>query len=320
MKLIDELITKMMDLKSPIVVGLDPVVERIPDEYFIPYKDENDEFKKIGAILFDFNKDIIDSIYDLVPAVKPQIAFYEMYGYQGVRAFEETVKYAKQKGLIVIEDGKRNDIGNTALAYANGHLGKVKISDSKTETESFNVDFLTVSPYLGRESLEPFIDVCIEHDKGIFILVKTSNQGNEQIQNVINDEGNTISEVIAKYVASFAEATKGKTGYSAIGAVVGATYPEEAKKLRNIMKSNLFLVPGYGTQGGDAKSIMPCFNEDGLGAIVNASRSIIFGYEEVSDKKLCTKNNYKEFVRISTKEMQNEIYTTLKNQYPNMNY
>ncbi len=240
---------------------MDPVINRIPEIYFKDAKGEN-ELEIISNAILASNKDILDSICDLVPMVKPQIAFYEMLRHYGIKAFEETVAYAKSKGLVVIEDGKRNDIGNTATAYTQGHLGVFKGKNNLLK--GFDVDFLTVSPYLGPESLDPFVNVCKEFDKGIFILVKKSNPGNSIIQDVISKNGLTISENIATYVNDKAQVNKGESGYSAIGAVVGATYPEDAKKLREIMPNSLFLVPGYGAQGGKSEDILPCFNEDGL--------------------------------------------------------
>jgi orotidine-5'-phosphate decarboxylase len=316
---IDKLMADIIKLKSPIVVGLDPVINRIPKVYFDAHANEVDDFKKISKVIIDFNRDIIDSVAEIVPAVKPQMAFYEMYGSQGIIAFEETIRYAKKKGLLVIEDGKRNDIGNTALAYAQGHLGKVQI-DGQREKKNFDVDFLTVSSYLGKESIEPFIEVCKQYDKGIFVLVKTSNLGNEEIQNVVDKNGDTVSEMLAKYLHESAEDFYGTYGYSSIGAVIGATYPSEAEKLRKIMKRNLFLVPGYGTQGGSAKSIVKCFNEDGLGALINASRSINYAFEAIYNVENCSKEAYRDTVRQATLTMKEEIYHELKKEYKQMSY
>ncbi|MCH1939468.1 orotidine-5'-phosphate decarboxylase [Holdemania massiliensis] len=316
-KMIDRLIDDIQAKKSPIVVGLDPVISRIPEVYFRNAQGEN-ELEIISNAIVSSNKDILDSISDLVPMVKPQIAFYEMLKHYGIQAFEETVEYAKAKGLIVIEDGKRNDIGNTAMAYAQGHLGEFKGINCKLK--GFDVDFLTISPYLGPESLDPFINVCEEYDKGVFILVKTSNPGNSIIQDVVTKEGHTISETIAAYVQHKSMANRGDYGYSAIGAVVGATYPEDAKKLRKLMPNSLFLVPGYGAQGGSAEDIVACFNDDGLGAVISSSRGILYGYEKWIDAGSCTTSKYKEYVRKLTIEMQKEIYTSLKAHCKNMRY
>lgn len=308
--LADVLNEKILKMKSPIVVGLDPVLKEIPNCYQEKYSEEKDRFKAIGDILFDFNKDIIDAICDMVPAVKPQIAFYEMYGSQGLLAFERTVKYAKSKGLVVIGDGKRNDIGNTATAYAKGHLGKVDVGNSKEE-ESINVDFLTVSPYLGADTLDPFVKECIQSNKGIFILVKTSNPLSGYIQDIANEDGIKVYEMIAKYVAEQAEKLVGEGGYSPIGAVVGATYPEQAVELRKIMPKSIFLVPGYGAQGATAKDICNCFNKDGLGAIVNSSRGIIFAYKNKYTKEECTKEQHIKTVKEATESMRISIIEVL---------
>ena len=270
-------------------------------------------------MIYNYNKDIIDSICDIAPAVKPQMAFYEKYGSQGVIAFERTVMYAKAKGLIVVEDAKRNDIGNTAQAYADGHLGKVEMLDGSF-ISSFDVDFLTVSPYLGSESLMPFMNECVINGKGIFVLVKTSNPSSGEIQDVVSSNGKSISENIADNIFSNAKKCIGEKGYSSIGAVVGATYPEDAIKLRKIMPSSIFLVPGYGAQGACIKDIMPCFNPDGLGAIVNSSRGILYSYLSNGFDVYCSKQEYLSSVVNETLKMQKEIYSELKTIFPNIVY
>jgi len=313
--LADRLAEKIIACKAPIVVGLDPVIEKIPAAYFAPYDNSIDG---TAAAVLDFNRDVIDAVCDMVPCVKPQIAFFELLGSAGVRAFEQTVRYAKEKGLLVIEDGKRNDIGNTADAYANGHLGRVRLKNTVTESP-LAVDFLTVSPFLGEESLQPFIRVCKEENKGIFILVRTSNNGNRLVQDAKGANGATVSELLAHYVEENARASRGGSGYSAIGAVVGATYPREAAALRNIMKSAFFLVPGYGTQGGTANDILPCFNGDGLGAIVNSSRGILYACLPKLGEN-CSKENYRNAVRNAAIEMRQKIYGALRETYSKMVY
>lgn len=314
--IVDQLNEKIISKKSPVVVGLDPVLSEIPRCYKEEYLKCDNAFEAIGNVLFDFNKDIINTVCALVPAVKPQTAFYEMYGSYGIAAFEKTVKYAKAKGLIVIEDGKRNDIGNTAKAYAGGHLGKVEIFNEKF-VPSFDVDFLTVSPYLGSESLEPFIDTCISCNKGIFILVKTSNISSAEIQDLTDKDGVTISQKIAKYIAKVSDGLYGESGYSPVGAVVGATYPQQAEELRQIMPSSIFLVPGYGAQGATANDILPCFNPDGLGAIVNSSRNILYSYKKNFDNSTCTKTEYTDSVKIATETMNDDILIALKSRLRN---
>ncbi len=309
--IIDRLNKKIIEMKSPIVVGLDPVISEIPECYKMKLKKSENKFKEIANIIIEFNKDIIDSVCEDVAVVKPQMAFYELYGEEGIRAFKETVKYAKSKGLFVIEDAKRNDIGNTAKAYAKGHLGKVDIGNGE-EIASYDVDFLTVSPYLGFNSIEPFIEECKKNDKGIFILVKTSNQSSADIQDKIDSEGKTIYQNIAQYAKIKSDECIGETGYSQIGAVVGATFPAEALKLREIMNNNIFLVPGYGAQGASAKDITNCFNKDGLGALVSASRSIIYAYKKELAPNLCTREKYKQCVKEATTRMKEDIKEALK--------
>lgn len=318
-KSIDLLIESIINLKSPIVVGLDPVLKHIPQCYKLEYLNRQDKFAATGELLYEYNRDIIDNISDIVPAVKPQMAFYEMYGSYGILAFEKTIEYAKSKGLIVIEDGKRNDIGNTADAYAKAHLGKVLTLDNE-EIESFNVDFLTVSPYLGSDSITPFINEAITNNKGLFVLVKTSNHSGREIQDFSNSNGTKLYEEISKYLDNNSELLIGKYGYSALGAVVGATYPDEAKLIRNLMPKNIFLVPGYGAQGGSAKDIVNCFNEDGLGAIVNSSRGILYSYEETYDNSSISKQDYLQCVRNSVLKMKSDIVSELRNHKSKMMY
>lgn len=318
MNIVDKLIEKTIKTKNPTVVGLDPDISKIP----ACYKENSDNTNPLVAVtdvIYKFNCDIIDAVAELVPAVKPQMAFYEKYGSYGVAAFEKTVAYAKSKGLVVIEDAKRNDIGNTAKAYADGHLGVVETLEG-SYTSAFDVDFLTVTPFLGCESLNPFVDVCKQNNKGIFILVKTSNTSSGEIQDVITKDGISISQSLAKYVAKQSEAVDGKYGYSSIGAVVGATYPEEAVTLRKIMPKSYFLVPGYGVQGGGAKDILPCFNSDGLGAIINSSRGILYTHMSDETRNTCTKEEYLYSVKNAVIKMQEDIYGTLKMNYPKMIY
>lgn len=319
MNIIDNLIQETIRKKNPTVVGLDPDFKKIPKCYKELIESNGDEREQVSNIIYQFNRDIIDTVHTLVPAVKPQIAFYEKYGAPGILAFEKTVQYAHSKNLIVIEDGKRNDIGNTALAYAQAHLGVVEVLSGKS-VPSIDVDFLTVTPFLGSDSIKPFIDICINNNKGIFILVKTSNFGSGEIQDIQDNSGNTVSQLLAKNVSSYAKMFTGKTGYSSIGAVVGATYPEEAKILRKIMPISYFLVPGYGAQGGNASDILPCFNEDGLGAIVNSSRGLLYSHMSETVLNTCTKKEYLESVFNATKAMQQEIYNMLKSNCSKMSY
>lgn len=320
MLFIDKLIERIIELKAPIVVGLDPILDMIPNVYKTGYDNENDCFKTPGSVIFDFNKDIIDAIANYVPAVKPQIAYYEAYGIDGLIAFQKTVQYAKEKGLIVIEDAKRNDIGSSAQAYANGHLGHSISVDGKQEIALFNVDCMTVNPYLGSDGVEPFIDVCDSHNKGIFVLVKTSNSSSGDFQDKMYNDGTTLYETVAEYVSGVAEKRKGKFNYSSIGAVVGATYPKQSTKLRRIMKSSYFLVPGYGKQGGDAKDVLPCFDVNGLGALVNSSRGILYSYLDKYDISTVSRQQLCEEVILSVQVMRDDIVGCLRENYTDMYY
>ena len=318
MNVVDKLIENTIRTKNPSVIGLDPDIGKIPMCYKVNAKGNN-PFEAVANVIYEINRDVIDTVADLVPAVKPQMAFYEKYGSYGVSAFEKTVAYAKSKGLVVVEDAKRNDIGNTAQAYADGHLGCVELLDG-SRTPSIDADFLTVTPFLGSESLHPFIEVCKKNSKGIFVLVKTSNTSSGEIQDVVASDGMTISQRIAKYVSEQADTFAGEHGYSSIGAVVGATYPEEAVLLRKLMPKNYFLVPGYGAQGGGAKDILPCFNKDGLGAIVNSSRGILYTHMTNEERVHCTRQKYLLSVRMATVQMQKDIYSMLQHEYPKMVY
>jgi len=273
---IDHLIEGIKEKKSPIVVGLDPYLELIPksiqDKY---YREFGDTLEAVKNIILEFNKEIIDNIHDIVPAVKPQIAFYEQYGIEGLEAYIETCRYAKEKGLIIIGDIKRGDIGSTSRAYSTAHIGKTKVNNNSIP--SFTVDSITINPYLGDDCIKEFIKDVKEYNKGIFILVKTSNPTSSQLQDLMVED-KRVYEIVAHMVEGWCNEAIGRYGYSSIGAVVGANYPEEAVKLREIIKKSYFLIPGYGAQGGTAKDVIHGFNEDGLGAIVNSSRGILYAY------------------------------------------
>ena len=318
MNVADTLIENTIRTRNPSVIGLDPDIGKIPACYKLPSQ-SNNPLESAANAIYAFNRDVMDTVADLIPAVKPQMAFYEKYGSYGVAAFEKTVAYAKTKGLVVIEDAKRNDIGNTAQAYADGHLGRVELPDG-SYAPSFDVDFLTVTPFLGSESLHPFIDVCKKNGKGIFVLIKTSNTNSGEIQDVIASDGRTISQHIAEYVSAQADACTGSYGYSSIGAVVGATYPEQAVSLRSLMPKSYFLVPGYGAQGGGAKDILPCFHKNGLGAIVNSSRGILYTHMTDRERAQCTRQEYLLSVRIAAQKMQQDIYSVLKNEFREIVY
>lgn len=275
----EQLISKIKKMQNPTVVGLDPKLSYIPsyilDDAFKAYGKKPDA---VAEALTKFNFGLIDALCDIVPAVKPQMAYYEMYGLAGLIALKKTIDYAKEKGMYVILDGKRNDIGSTAESYAEAYLGCSKI-DEETSYHDFDADALTVNAYLGTDGVMPFVKKCKENDKGIFVLVKTSNPSSGELQDLVAD-GKHIYEHMAELVNKWGEQTVGESGYSAVGAVVGATYPEQAEKLRKLMPKTYFLVPGYGAQGGTAEDVAKSFNSDGLGAIVNSSRGIMCAYQK----------------------------------------
>lgn len=265
---------------TPICVGLDPRLDQIPSCITDPITKEYGYTPEAASkCILEFNRGIIDAVHDLVPIVKPQIAFYEQFGFYGYLAFEETCRYAKEKGLLVLADIKRSDIGSTAKAYANYFLGEVDLFGAPQKF--LDIDAVTLNPYMGYDSIKPFTDLCKKHGKGAFILVKTSNPSGGDIQDRGVEGDNKLFEMVAQLVDTWGADEIGETGYSIIGAVVGATYPSEAAKLRELMPESIFLVPGYGAQGGGAHDVAPCFNSDGTGAIVNSSRGIIFAYEKV---------------------------------------
>ena len=275
--MINKLVSKIKKLNAPIVVGLDPMLNYVP-EYIKKkaFDGYGETLEGSAEAIWQFNKGIIDATYDLIPAVKPQIAMYEQFGIEGLKAFKKTVDYAKSKDLVVIGDIKRGDIGSTSAAYAVGHVGTVKVGNQVLTP--FDEDFVTVNPYLGSDGVTPFIDVCKESKKGIFVLVKTSNPSSGEFQDRLVDE-RPLYELVGEQVAKWGELHMGED-YSYVGAVVGATYPKMGEILRKIMPKTYILVPGYGAQGGKAKDLAPYFNEDGLGAIVNSSRGIIAAYKQ----------------------------------------
>lgn len=272
----DVLIQKIKEKKNPTVAGLDPKLDYVPaDMKAAAFKEYGENFTGAAKAILKFNKTLIDALYDIVPAVKPQAAYYEMYGVEGVQCLKDTIDYAKQKGMYVILDAKRGDIGATSEAYANAYLGMTNLG---TQAEpAFDADCMTVNPYLGTDGIKPFADLCESNNKGIFVLVKTSNKSSGELQDLKCD-GKYIYEHMADLVKEWGSSTIGVNGYSSVGAVVGATYPEQAEALRQRMPHTYFLVPGYGAQGGKAEDVAKSFNKDGLGAIVNASRSIMCAY------------------------------------------
>lgn len=274
--MIDKLIEKIKKTGAPIVVGLDPMLQFVPEHIKkTAFASKGETLEGAAEAVWLYNKEIIDSIYDLIPAVKPQIAMYEQFGVPGLAAFQKTVDYCREKGLIVIGDVKRGDIGSTSSAYASAHLGRVLVGNRMCT--AFGEDFATVNPYLGTDGIQPFIDVCKEEKKGIFILVKTSNPSSGEFQDRLID-GKPLYEHVGEQVAAWGEQLMGENGYSYVGAVVGATYPEQGRLLRRVMPKSFILVPGYGAQGATGRDLVHFFDKDGLGAIVNSSRGIIAAY------------------------------------------
>ncbi len=309
--MINKLVQKIKQTGAPIVVGLDPMMK------FIPEQIQKKAFAEFGETLegaaeaiWQYNKAIVDAIYDLVPAVKPQIAMYEQFGIPGLVAFQRTVQYCKEKGLLVIGDIKRGDIGSTSEAYAVGHLGKVQVGSR--QFYGFDEDFATVNPYLGSDGVKPFIKVCKEENKGIFVLVKTSNPSSGEFQDrkLADAENRPLYEVVGEQVAKWGEEHMGEQ-YSYVGAVVGATYPEMGKILRKIMPKSYILVPGYGAQGGKGADLVHFFNEDGLGAIVNSSRGIIAAYQQEKYSSYGAEN-FADASRAAVIDMREDIAQALK--------
>ena len=312
--MINILTEKIKKLEAPIVVGLDPTMKFVPDHIKKKaFSEYGETLKGAAEAIWLFNKGIVDAVYDLVPAVKPQIAMYEQFGVEGMHAFQKTVSYCKEKGLVVIGDIKRGDIGSTSDAYAVGHLGQVQVGDNMCR--SFDEDFATVNPYLGSDGVKPFMEVCRKEKKGLFILVKTSNPSSGEFQDrLVLPEGCTdasvarpLYEIGGEKVAEWAADHMGET-YSYIGAVVGATYPEMGKILRRIMPKSYILVPGYGAQGGKGKDLKHFFNEDGLGAIINSSRGIIAAYQQEPYAKYGAEN-YADASRAAVLDMKEDIKT-----------
>ncbi|MBR2527171.1 MAG: orotidine-5'-phosphate decarboxylase [Blautia sp.] len=276
--MIDKLIAGIRQKKAPVVVGLDPALAMIPP-YILEhaFREFGQTLEGVGEAIFVFNKGIIDAVCDLIPAVKPQIAMYEQFGLPGMAAYKRTIDYAHEKDLVVIGDIKRGDIGSTSEAYARGHLGKVRIGDAVFAP--FDEDIATVNPYLGTDGVEPFVKLCREEKKGIFVLVKTSNPSSGEFQDQLVD-GHPLYELVAEKVDSWGKEAMGQSGYSRVGAVIGATYPRMGQELRDKMPHALILVPGYGAQGGKGADLAPYFQESGMGAIVNSSRGIIAAYKQ----------------------------------------
>lgn len=310
--MINKLIGKIKETNAPIVVGLDPMLKYVPSQIQkAAFAEYGETLEGAAEAIWQFNKGIVDAIYDVVPAVKPQIAMYEQFGIPGLAAYKKTVDYCKEKGLVVIGDIKRGDIGSTSEAYAVGHLGKVAVGENRFA--GFDEDFATVNPYLGSDGVRPFMNICKEEKKGIFVLVKTSNPSSGEFQDrtVLLDDGSKkkLYEIVGEQVDAWGSELMGD-GYSYVGAVVGATYPEEGRILRAVMPKAFILVPGYGAQGGKGIDLVHFFDKDGLGAIVNSSRGIIAAY--TNDKYAqFGEAAYADASRAAVMDMQEDIASAL---------
>ena len=305
--IMDKLIDKIKETNNPTVIGLDPRYKMIPE--YIKNKYQKN-LEGVAKAIVEFNKALIDATYDIIPAVKPQIAFYEMYGLEGMKAFEETCKYAKEKGMIVIADIKRGDIGTTAKAYSNAFLGKTKIGEQ--EESIYDVDFVTLNPYMGIDAIKPFIEDCEKYNKGAFILVKTSNPSSGDLQDLKLENGEEVYTKVAKLVEEWGKNLIGEYGYSSISAVVGATYPKQLEDLRKVAPHTFFLIPGYGAQGGKAEDIALGFDENGIGGIVNSSRGLMCAYKSDLWKDKYAEEDFAEATRAEAIRMRDELNNAIK--------
>ena len=303
---LDRLIEAIVEKQNPTVAGLDPKLDYIP-AYIreASYEKYGKTLEGAADALLTFNKGLIDALYDIVPAVKPQCAYYEMYGWPGVKALHDTIAYAKEKGLFVITDGKRNDIGATMTAYAAAHLGQVSVEGELVSP--FGADALTVNGYLGSDGITPLLTVCREQDTGIFVLVKTSNPSSGELQDRLLDDGKTLYAAMGDRCEQWGGQLPGKYGYSGVGAVVGATYPAQLQEMRKAAPHTFFLVPGYGAQGGAADDVAPGFDEKGLGAIVNSSRGIMCAWQKAGQKTGQDGKNYGQAAREEAIRMRDAI-------------
>lgn len=303
----DRLIQKIKKTKNPTVMGLDPRYDMIPDVVKNKY---SKDLKGASEAIIEYNKALIDATYDIIPAIKPQVAFYEMFGVEGIYALKETCKYAKDRGMVVIADAKRGDIGSTSAGYSNTFLGQTPIGD-----ELFSIldaDFLTVNPYMGIDCVKPFIDDCEKYGKGLFILVKTSNPSSGELQDLKLENGQEVYTHVAKLVEKWGENLIGSEGYSSIAAVVGATYPEQLESLRKAVPYTFFLIPGYGAQGGKASDIALGFDSNGIGGIVNASRSLMCAYKSDKWKDEFAEDDYAKATRAEAIRMRDELLEGIK--------
>lgn len=303
---LDRMIDGIVKTQNPTVAGLDPLLDYIP-EYIRKesFAEHGKSLKGAAEALYQFNRALIDALCDIVPAIKPQAAYYELYGYEGVKALAKTIRYAQEKNMFVITDGKRNDIGSTMQAYAAAHLGVTDIAGE--QLEAFGSDALTVNGYLGTDGIEPLLRICDTRDKGIFVLVKTSNPSSGELQDMVLSTGKTVYHTLGVMCEQWGESVKGKYGYSGVGAVVGATYPKQLQELRKELRRTFFLVPGYGAQGAGAEDVLPAFDEKGLGAIINSSRAMMCAWK----KEECDPRDFAGAARREAIRMRDEIMSQI---------
>ncbi len=300
--MMDKLIDRIRETNNPTVIGIDPKYDMIPECIKNKYEQN---MEGVAKAIEEFNKALIDATFDIIPAVKINIAFYEMYGLEGMKVFEETCKYAKEKGMLVMADIKRGDIGSTSKAYSNAFLGRTQIGEK--EEKIYDVDFVTLNPYMGIDSVKPFIEDCKKYNKGAFIIVKTSNPSSGDLQDLKLENGEEVYTRVAKLVEEWGEDLRGKYGYSSISAVVGATYPKQLKDLRKTAPHTFFLIPGYGAQGGKAEDIALGFDSNGIGGIVNSSRGLMCAYKSDLWKDKYTEERFAEATRQEAIRMRNEL-------------
>ena len=301
-KMIDVLIDKIKETNNPTVIGVDTRYDMVPDCVKAKY---GTDIKGMCDAMLEYSKALIDATYDIIPAVKLQSAYFEMYGVEGEKVLKTMIDYSREKGMVVMVDAKRGDIGSTSKGYSNAYIGKNEIDGVKTPI--FDTDFITVNPYMGSDSVMPFVEDCKEYNKGIFVLVKTSNKSSGEIQDLITEDGETIYTKVGKLVEKWGEECRGEYGYSSVSAVVGATYPKQLKELRELMPHTYFLIPGYGAQGGKAEDIALGFDENGLGGIVNATRSLMCAYKSDMWKDKFSEEDYAKATRAEAIRMRDEL-------------
>jgi orotidine-5'-phosphate decarboxylase len=303
----DVLIEKIKECDNPTVIGVDTRYDMVPE---CVRKKYSTDLKGMCNAMLEYSKALIDATYDIIPAVKLQSAYFEMYGVEGIKLYKEMIDYCKEKGMVVMADVKRGDIGSTSAGYSRAYLGKNMIDEK--EQAIFDVDFATVNPYMGSDCVMPFVEDCKKYDKGIFVLVKTSNKSSGEIQDVKAEDGEEIYKKVAKLVNTWGSELIGENGYSSVSAVVGATYPKQLQELRELMPHSYFLIPGYGAQGGKAEDIALGFDENGLGGIVNATRSLMCAYKSDLWKDKFAEEDYAKATRAEAIRMRDELNSAIK--------